>query len=277
MQKKIIFNCSLPRSGSELLQVLLHQNPKIYGSTTSPLIEYLYGARANLETEEALAQSNELRERAFISYCKGAIDGYYNAVTDRPIVCDKSRGWSMYNSWLVKILDGQFPKTICMIRDLREVIASFERAFRNNRDKPSNLTNASELKNLMLEERVDYWLNNNPVGNSIRRLYDNHQRSELDNILVVKYEDLTNSPQDTMNKIYDYIGEERFEHDFENIKKEVHEHENVFGFFGNHDVLPRIVPLGRYEQILGKNVGNSIINNNPWFFEKYYPEVYENQ
>ena len=78
MQKKIIFNCSLPRSGSELLQVLLHQNPKIYGSTTSPLIEYLYGARANLETEEALAQSNELRERAFISYCKGAIDGYYS-------------------------------------------------------------------------------------------------------------------------------------------------------------------------------------------------------
>ena len=38
-------------------------------------------------------------------------------------------------------------------------------------------------------------------------------------IHVVKYEDLLNTPQETMDKIYDFLEIESFQHNFKNIRK----------------------------------------------------------
>jgi hypothetical protein len=76
--KSFIFNSSMPRSGSELLQVLLHQNPSIYGSPTSPLLEYWFGARQNQTLPEVQAQPEDLMERAFLGFCRKGMDGYYD-------------------------------------------------------------------------------------------------------------------------------------------------------------------------------------------------------
>jgi hypothetical protein len=58
--QKMFFNSSMPRSGSELLQVILHQNPLIYASSTSPLLEYQFGARVNYNLPEVTSQNAEL-------------------------------------------------------------------------------------------------------------------------------------------------------------------------------------------------------------------------
>ena len=68
--EQLIHNTSMPRSGSELMQVLLHQNPDIYGSPTSPLLEYQYGMRANIGLTEVLSQPKELMSDAFLNSCK---------------------------------------------------------------------------------------------------------------------------------------------------------------------------------------------------------------
>ena len=70
MKKKFIFNASIPRSGSELIQVLLSQNPKIYGSATSPLLEYQFGARQNYDLPEVKSQDPQLMFDAFINMCE---------------------------------------------------------------------------------------------------------------------------------------------------------------------------------------------------------------
>lgn len=54
--QRLFFNSSMPRSGSELLQVILHQNPLIYASSTSPLLEYQFGARNNYNLPEVMSQ-----------------------------------------------------------------------------------------------------------------------------------------------------------------------------------------------------------------------------
>jgi hypothetical protein len=41
MDKKIFYNASLPRAGSTLLQNILMQNPEIYSTPTSGIIEFL--------------------------------------------------------------------------------------------------------------------------------------------------------------------------------------------------------------------------------------------
>ena len=54
--KSLFFNSSMPQAGSELIQVLMHQNPDIYASPTSPLLEFLFGARSNMELPEVKSQ-----------------------------------------------------------------------------------------------------------------------------------------------------------------------------------------------------------------------------
>ena len=75
--KRFHVNSSLPRSGSELLQCLLMQNPEIYASVTSPLLEYWYGAYGNYDIAEVKSQPKELMKNAFTNFCRSGTFGYY--------------------------------------------------------------------------------------------------------------------------------------------------------------------------------------------------------
>jgi hypothetical protein len=44
--KKTIFITGMPRANTTLMANILANNPKIGGGETSPLLEYIYGARA---------------------------------------------------------------------------------------------------------------------------------------------------------------------------------------------------------------------------------------
>ena len=270
MNKKYIFNSSMPRSGSELLQVILHQNPEIYGSPTSPLLEYWYGARANQELPENKSQPTELMRNAFMGFCRGGLDGYYEEITDRPIVCDKSRGHSFYYSWLKEVL-GENPKMLCCVRDLREILVSMEMVYRNNRHLPIGPDNPATMENLTVEGRVAHWLNTQPVGLALQKFYDSDQQGYLDNLHAIRYEDLTSNPRGTMVKVYEYLEMPYFEHDFDNIYKEVEEDSTLFGVYGNHMVKSKIeYRPKRYDEILGAELSNNIVQSNQWYFNKFY-------
>ena len=267
--KKIIFNSSLPRSGSELLQVILHQNPKIYASSTSPLLEYQYGARANYELPEVKSQDPVLMQKAFIRMCKYMAQGYYDPITNRDIVCDKNRGWCHYYEWVDQWYPK--PKMICMVRDLRSIIASMERIYRSNRHLPAGPDNPQEIKNMTVEQRSIHWLNTQPVGLALSRTLDLIQRGVDKHILFIEFESLLSNPQATINKVYDYIEEDRYEHDFSNLKKEVYEDHAHFGVYGNHKVTSCLQPLKLrdWEEVLTKNVSLNIKEVNKWFYSYF--------
>lgn len=267
--KKIIFNTSMPRSGSELLQVLLHQNPKIYGSPTSPLLEYMFGARQNFELSEVKSQNPELMQKAFLNMNKEMTQAYYAPITDRPIISDKNRGWSHYFEWVEQW--NEEPKMICMVRDLRSIIASFERIYRANRHSPQGIDNPAELQNMTVGQRVYHWLNTQPVGLALQRTADLFERGVDDKILFVRYEDLCESPQRELNRIYNYIGEEPFRHDFQNIVKQVEEDDGFYGIFGQHGVKRSIQPAPEkdWEEILPDDVSDDIKKNVEWYFREF--------
>ena len=268
-EKKFIFNSSMPRSGSELLQVVLHQNPLIYGSATSPLLEYQYGARSNYELPEVKSQNPELMQKAFIAMCKYMANGYYSAITDRPIVCEKNRGFGHYYEWVAQWSEN--PKMICMVRDLRSVVASMEKAYRKNRHRPTGPDNPAELQNMTVAQRAQHWLNTQPVGLALSRTLDCFQRDVAKNMLFVRYEDFTSNPEKEMSKIYAFIGEEPFAHDFNNLKKEVFEDDSHFGPYGSHHVAPKVTPAKPrdWEEVLPKEVANGIRHGNAWYFDTF--------
>lgn len=269
MNKDFVFNTSMPRAGSELLQVLLNQNPKIYGSSTSPLLEYQFGARSNYNLAEVKSQDPIIMKDAFISMCSSMAQGYYAPITDKQIICDKNRGWSHYYEWVSQWNPN--PKMICMVRDLRSIVASMERIYRANRHNPEGPDNPAQLQNMTVSQRVQYWLSSQPIGLALQRTADLFQRDVAKNIHFMSYETLCASPQETMYDLYEYIGEEPFLHDYNNITKTVIEDDSHFGIFGSHSVKPQIKPCkpADWSDVLPPDVANTIRQNHAWYFNVF--------
>ena len=62
--EKIFYQSSLPRAGSTVLQNIMAQNPDIYATPTSGVLELIFGARANYTTSpEFIAQDAEIMKK----------------------------------------------------------------------------------------------------------------------------------------------------------------------------------------------------------------------
>lgn len=114
--QKIVFNSSLPRSGSTLLLNILAQNPRFHCTPTSGLFEILYASREQLTKKPFFrAQDPEKMRLAFQGYCRGALRGFFEGSTERPVCVDKSRGWLPYYDWLCEIQPQ--PKILVCVRE----------------------------------------------------------------------------------------------------------------------------------------------------------------
>ena len=273
--KKIIFNSSMPRSGSELLQVILHQNPMIYGSPTSPLCEYMSAIINQQNNPEVKSQPDELMRPALFNSLKCMYQGYYEKITDRLVVCDKSRQWMWHYDVLEKSL-GEKPKMICMVRDLRDVLASMEMNWRKNRHLPVGPDNATDISNMTVRERVAWFSQAHPVGFSAQRLKNAGELNQLQNVHIISYEELTLNPDKCMQKLYEYLELPYYQHDFNNIVKEVVEDHRWHGPYGNHDVQKVLKPsVSKWYEVLGQDIGWEIVEGFQWFYAKFYPQVME--
>ena len=95
--ERLFFQSSLPRAGSTLLQNIIAQNPDFYATPTSGVLELVFAARGNYtDSPEFKAQDADLMRTGFLSFCRNGMDGYYNAITDKKYVIDKSRGWGIH-------------------------------------------------------------------------------------------------------------------------------------------------------------------------------------
>jgi len=259
----------MPRSGSELLQCILHQNPRIYASPTSPVLEYIFAIRQNFDIPEVKSQDPVLMKQAFLNICHSIPQAFYSKVTNRPVIIDKNRGWIHYHEWTSEWHPN--PKYICMIRDLRSILASLERIYRKNRHSPQGIDNPHQLTNMTVWQRVDHWLDTHPVGLALLKTLDALERGLGDKIHFVKYEELCNNPEETINEIYGYIGEPKFSHDFGCIIKEVFEDSSHFGIFGDHSVKPNLQPVKQndWSDVFSDEIAEFIKSKAPWYFSTF--------
>ncbi len=269
---KIFFQSSLPRSGSSLLQNIMGQNPDFYVTPTSGVLELVYAARANYtNSPEFKAQDSQLMKKAFLNFCRGGVESYFNSITDKKYIIDKSRGWGIHYNFLDSFYPE--PKIICMIRDLRDIFASMEKNFRKNTHKDSGIVNHAALLGTTTEKRIDIWAGGQPVGLAIERLSQIIREGINKKILFVKFEDLTKDPETQINRIYDYLEVPRFKHDFQNIQQITVEDDEVYGIWGDHKIRQKVEEVKSVaNEILGTPACNWIKNNYAWFYQefKYY-------
>lgn len=236
MQKKFYFLGGLPRSGSTLLGSILNQNPSVYVSPTSPLNDLYFRTEQNFR--ELNEQFTYDVDRVSTNFYKNMHHIFYEHI-NKPVIIDKHRGWTFNFLQVQKYIDPD-PKIICTYRPLAEVIASFIKLADND---PDNIIDR-ELRDLGREinnENRAQHLWNHYVSDTYKYLrygLENFAR----NILVVRYDDLIQDPAQEINRVYDFLGLERYDHVFHSIVNTCPEGKDAaFGYKGLHDIRPAIV------------------------------------
>ncbi len=267
---KLFFQSSLPRSGSTLLQNIFAQNPDIYATPTSGVLELIYGARQNYTNSlEFKAQDPDLMQKGFLAFCKHGMDNFYNSITDRKYVIDKSRGWGIHYDLLKKIR-GEDPKIICVVRDLRDVFCSMEKNYRKSPDRSSVYVDWSKMQGTTVPKRIDIWAQNPPVGIALERLSEVIRMGLDSKILFVRYEDLCLRPEMEMDRIYSYLQIPNYSHDFNNIEQVTMEDDSVYGVFGDHKIrLSLSITPSTASSVLGADVCDWITGHYKWFYNYF--------
>jgi len=271
MSKQIFFQSSMPRSGSTMFQNIIGQNPDFYVTPTSGVLELVFAARGNYSSSpEFKAQDSALMQKGFSAFCKAGIEGYFEAITDRPYVMDKSRGWGVYKPFL----DSFYPnaKVVCIVRDLRSVVASYEKIYRKNQHKADPIRDDASGRGTTVHKRVDEWMMpSNTIGRAVERIFEVIRQGYDNEILFIKYEDLCLYPERTMSEVYQYLGIAEYAHDFDNIEQITTEDDEVYGLSNDlHVIKPKLqLPTPDYKQVLGDDICKWLMNTYEWYFKKF--------
>lgn len=233
--KQYYFLSGLQRSGSTLLGSLLNQNPNVYVSPTSPLLDYLCMTEDLLQrltgqyTYEVGRVSPNIHKRTF--------EGFYEHV-EKPIVIDKHRGWTR-NINTVKQITGIEPKVICTHRPIEETVVSFIKLAMKDPENAVDTALSAAGKPINNKNRAMYiWENwTYEIYDSLRHGIRNNPES----VYIVHYQHLVKDTQNTLDKIYDFLGIDKYQHQLTNINNSCAEQKDeIWGFKGLHDVRPNI-------------------------------------
>ena len=241
--RKLCFLSGVPRSGTTVLANLLSQNPDVYATATSGLLDILRSVRAVFDENEFFkAMDPEERKARKLGIVRGAVDGYFDHAEGK--VCfDKSRGWPTSFEMMAWILGSREQvKAIVCVRDLRDVLASFEKLYRATSESSSTTQErAAFIEHRTALGRALFIMKpEEPLGYAMDVIRDAVTRGWRDNMLFVEYDVLCRDPMGTMDKIYQFIGEERFQHDPSHVEQVTREDDSVYSFVGLHDIRPEI-------------------------------------
>lgn len=246
--RKMHFISGLPRSGTTLLAAILKQNPDFTAGVTSPVtrifqaIEYATSGENEFAVLLADEQKLALRRSVFTSVYPG--DG---------VAFDKGQFWTAK----LPVIALMFPdsRIIACVRDLGWIMDSFERMFRANPLEMSKFygwktdtTVYLRCQKLGASEGV--------VGRPFDALKEAYYGSQRDRLMLVEYTKLVTQPMATMRRIYDFIGEPFFQHDFKRVELNAPDLDRNLGMPGLHTVgrevkyVPRetILPPDLYDR-----------------------------
>lgn len=247
----------LPRSGSTLIASILNQNPAIHASANSPMCGVMFSLERTLLSSEQWAAhpKPQVMRRTLM----GPLEGWYSD-TDAEHVIDKSREWAVPSRFqMLQRALGYSPKVIVPVRTVTDILASFIALTRKDPETKSFIDRDIEARKEPFYRPVD-----DVRCDSLMRskgLIDTamfgvaYAAENRDSFHLIEYDDLLAEPGKQIDGIYDFLGIERFDHDYGRIMNVTPESDKPYGLAGMHDVRPSISrsPV-RAEEILSPYV-----------------------
>ncbi len=254
MVRPFFFLAGMPRAGSTLLANILAQNEALHPTATSGLLEMMVQVRNVWDKiPEHQAMTDLESEQAKIRTLRGIMNGYHE--TDRKYVVDKSRGWLGHIEMLEAVY-GQAVKILMPVRDLRDILSSYELLWRRSsatRQTPAE--NSNYLRMQSLRGRLATWMSlEEPVGLTLSRIRDLPVRGHQEKVLPVRFEELTTKPEVVMAGIYAFLRLEPYgEHDFDNVVQYTEENDRFYGMGDLHTIRSKVEPVpARWPGVLGE-------------------------
>jgi sulfotransferase len=243
--KTIYFLAGLPRSGSTLLANILLQNPAIHVTATSGVCDMLVQVRNGWDRNDAFqAMERVTSEKVKANVLRAMLQAYFQHV-DRPICIDKNRYWAEFLEMGAELVGGRDRvKVLVTVRDLRDVVASFEKLYR----KTSALGQLPQEANMALKfktalGRAEVFIDDaQPVGRAYNAIRDAVTRGWHDRMHFIDFTDLTQYPAKTMEGIYRFLDVAPHAHDFERVEQATFEDDFVYGFKDLHVIRQKVEP-----------------------------------
>ena len=256
MNKTIHFVAGLPRSGSTLFVNILNQNPEFHATGSSGLVGAMTGV---VNAFDELPFFKAMEEQENLTRRKGALLGMmqgYFADTDKPVCFDKNRNWPAKMEMLKWLLGDENVKVICCMRDIRDVLASFEILHRKtSASGTTTQAKAHPVESSTAVGRASILMRDTEViGSAKNILIDALSRGHAQNMFCLDYHDLCGDPEGTMRKVYSFLGHDYYQHDFDNVEAVTVEDDRVHGFKDLHKIRPKVEPQGSKWDIIYDDV-----------------------
>jgi len=243
--KKFYFMAGLPRSGSTLLSSLLNQNPKFHSGPSSPVLSAMFVIEQHFMNDELFHGYPKPQEAHNI--IRSISNQFYGDV-EQSVIIDKNRAWTARIPFAKHYITEDV-KIICPVRDIEEILTSMITMLRRNPYKEGNprinfIDEQLVKLNIPINDdtRCEYIAGPSGIlGESLNAIITGIQEGFYHNMHFVEYKDLVSKPQETLNKIYEFLGEEPFEHNFENVENKFREQDMItYGLNDMHEVRSEV-------------------------------------
>lgn len=227
------FVSGLPRSGSTLLSGILKQNSDFFAGMSSPVGSLINGVLEQIGAgSEFYTFFNETKRKRV---CTSIFDSYYADIDNR-VIFDTNRMWTARLHQLTELFEDF--KVICCIRNPAWVMDSFEKIYRKNPFDYSKMYGPGNR--VTVYSRCESMISGGIVGKAWTALKEAFYGEYSERLLLVDYDLLAQHPENTMKLIYEFIGEEYFNHDFDNVEYSQDEFDTNLGAKGLHTVQRKV-------------------------------------
>ena len=255
IKQKIHFMSGLPRSGSTVLASILNQNPSIYVTPTSPMLNVTVQMQ-ECWREDPTVKANYYEEQAR-NLTKAILPAFWQHRPE-PIIIDKGRGWAK-NMIAVNALFGEKIKVIVVERDLPSIMASWLTVIKNQ--TKSGFDNNLRKKGFEpgdSNRMAEMWFG------MVKDCMEGTQQIKKDvpdQIIVVTYDELINNPRQQLSRIEEFLELPKHTYDFENIKNDTVDDDLIaWGFEGLHTIRPKLKKTSKNsKEILGEELYNKFV------------------
>jgi sulfotransferase len=155
---------------------------------------------------------------------QGLFDGFYKEV-DKPVIFNTNRAWTLLTPQIKDLYPSS--KMIVCVRDINWILDSFEVAHRKNPLSTNTVTGGlsgtvySRIEGLMDEKGI--------VGFPYTGIKQAITSAEKNMLMLIEYNQLCKTPEQTLRAIYNFIGEEYYPHDFQNVEGSWDEYDSEIG------------------------------------------------
>lgn len=239
-ERRYHFISGLPRSGSTLTAAILRQNPNFHAGMSSPIAGLFEGmiSQVSAGTELSSTVNQDQRRRLL----RGLFESYY-ADYPEEVIFDTNRAWTAKLPAIMEV----FPdaRVICLVRDVAWIMDSMERQFRNNPFEHTRLFNNPGERATVYTRTEAMAGANRLVGYPWHALREACYSDYADRIVIVEYDLITHRPAEVFKLIYEFLGEQPFEHDFSGVDYDAPEFDQGLGLDGLHRVHKEVKPRPR--------------------------------